>query len=67
MHMDKTGRLHGRVPMKKLISIRVSDRTTEQIKSIAAILDTTQAEVIARAMEMYSDHMQRVLEVAENK
>ena len=53
--------------MKKLISIRVSDRTTEQIKSIAAILDTTQAEVIARAMEMYSEHMQRVIEVAENK
>lgn len=38
---------------KTLISVRVSSRTNGQIKTLAAKLETSQAEVIARAVEAF--------------
>jgi predicted transcriptional regulator len=38
---------------KKLISVRVSARTNGQIKNLAERLQTSQAEVIARAVEAF--------------
>lgn len=38
---------------KKLISIRVSDHTDSKIKTLAERLQTSQAEIVARAMELF--------------
>jgi predicted transcriptional regulator len=38
---------------KKLISVRVSSRTNDQIKTLAERLQTSQAEVVARAVEAF--------------
>lgn len=40
--------------MKKLISIRLSDRDNELLKQLAEKLQMTQAEVISRALEQYA-------------
>ncbi len=40
--------------MKKLISVRLSDRDNELLKQLAEKLQMTQAEVISRALEMYA-------------
>jgi hypothetical protein len=40
--------------VKKLISVRLSDRDNELLKQLAEKLQMTQAEVISRALEMYA-------------
>lgn len=40
--------------MKKLISVRLSDRDNELLKLLAEKLQMTQAEVISRALEQYA-------------
>ena len=40
--------------MKKLISVRLSDRDDELLKRLAEKLQMTQAEVISRALEQYA-------------
>lgn len=40
--------------MKKLISVRLSDRDNELLKQLAEKLQMSQAEVISRALEMYA-------------
>lgn len=39
--------------MKKLISIRISDRDYVTLKDLAATLQTSQAEIISRALESF--------------
>lgn len=41
--------------MKKQISVRVSDRDNELLKSLSEKLQISQAEVISRALELYKD------------
>lgn len=41
--------------MKKLISIRISDRDKELLAALADRLQISQAEVISRALERYAE------------
>lgn len=45
--------------MKKLISVRLSDRDKELLKQLAEKLQMSQAEVISRALEMYAISRER--------
>lgn len=41
--------------MKKLISVRLSDRDNDLLKMLSEKLQMSQAEVISRALECYKD------------
>lgn len=43
--------------MKKLISIRISDANDAKLKELSAREQCTQAEIIARAIEILFDRM----------
>lgn len=45
--------------MKKLISVRLSDRDNELLKRLAEKLQMTQAEVISRALENYKKEVEK--------
>ena len=45
--------------MKKLISVRLSDRDNELLKQLAEKLQMTQAEVISRALERYTEQINK--------
>jgi len=42
-------------PIKKLISVRLSDADIRLLRRMAAKFQTTQADVISRALEKYSE------------